>query len=339
MENLNKSPFVSIIIPIRNEATYIERSLNAVLSQDYPLEMMEIIVVDGMSTDNTKEIISKIKDRVSKIKIFILDNPLLITSKALNIGLVQCKGDVVIRIDGHCEIAPDYVKKCLEVLEKTGADCVGGLQYAIGENFVSNVIAYAMRAPFGVGNSRFHYAKKPGWVDTVYLGAYPKDVFKRIGAFDEELVRSQDSEFNLRLIQAEGKIWLDPSIRSRYYNRQTLRSLWSQYFNYGIYKMRVIQKRKSFRCRQVVPPLFVLAFTISLIASIFMKKASLVLTVIIPYAVANILVSLWYTKKKPYLMPILSIVFFIMHYAWGLGFIYGLWKWGNLWLTKKQSLG
>ncbi|MCM8787201.1 MAG: glycosyltransferase family 2 protein [Candidatus Omnitrophica bacterium] len=321
-------PFVSIIMPIRNEKNFIEKSLTAVLNQDYPIDKMEIIVVDGCSCDGTKEIATKCMAKNPKFKIFLLDNHSKIVPTALNIGLRQAKGDVIIRVDGHCEIAKDYVRRCIEVLQETGADCVGGLQRAVGHRWMGRVIALATSSPFGVGNARFHYDERPGWVDTVYLGAYRREVFDRIGGFDEELVRNQDDEFNFRLTQAGGKIWLDPSILSIYYSRSNLKDLWKQYFQYGYWKVRVFQKRGAIASlRQIIPAIFVLALLGSLILSLITHNIFYFLTIFAPYIILNLLFTLWIARKEPFTLFLLPLCFLTLHLSYGLGFLFGLFVW------------
>ncbi len=246
------SQIVSVIMPVRNEARYIRRSLGAVLAQDYLPQNMEVLIVDGMSDDGTRGIIRsmledlKIARRVSSPvqNINIIDNPSRTVSAGFNSALRRARGAVIVRVDGHCEILPDYIRCCVEVLERTGAQCVGGPMAAVGESWVSRGIALALSSFFGVGGAPFRLSsKRQGYVDTVAFGAYRREVFDKLGGFDEDLVRNQDDEFNFRLIQAGGRIWLDPSIRSVYYSRAGLRSLWRQYFQYGFYKVLVIRKR------------------------------------------------------------------------------------------------
>jgi GT2 family glycosyltransferase len=212
---------------------------------------------------------------------------------------------------------------------------VGGLQYAAGHGWVGRAIALATSSPFGVGDSHFHYNDKPGWVDTVYLGAYRREVFDRIGGFDEELVRNQDDEFNFRLIQSGGKIWLDPSIRSVYYSRANLRSLWKQYFEYGLYKVRVIQKRKAVPSwRHLVPATFVLALLLAFLLALLTGQPLWVLVVAGPYTVANIIASLRAARRDWNTLPLLPVAFSVLHLSYGLGFLLGLWKWRNKWHEK-----
>ncbi len=255
-------PFVSVIMPIRNEREFITQTLCAVLSQDYPQNRFEVIVVDGMSTDGTREIVKTLTQ--GKINAHVLDNPALTVPFALNQGIRASRGDVIFRVDGHTVIEADYLRRSLQVLEETGADDVGGPMRAVGTSFVARAISIAVSSPFGVGGAWFRYANRAGWTDTVWLGAYRRDVFDRVGYFDEELSRNQDDEFDFRLVRAGGRIWLDPQIRSIYYSRPTLAALWQQYFDYGYWKVRVVQKhRRPASWRHVVPAFLVMGLTFS----------------------------------------------------------------------------
>ncbi len=344
--------FVTIVMPIRNEAPFIERSLRAVLAQDYPCGLVEVIAVDGMSQDGTVDIVKKMidayearnsnygADRVvsegdgggeykGSFEKRILNNGSRIVPAALNIGLRHAHGKVIIRVDGHCQIEGDYVGKCVEALERTEADCVGGPMVTVGETWIARAIAAAQSSFFGVGGVAFRTGCKQGtYVDTVAFGAYRREVFDRIGAFDEELVRNQDDEFNFRLIQAGGKIWLDPSIRSIYYSRSSLKGLWQQYFEYGLYKVRVIQKRGAVpSLRHLVPAGFVLAFAFSIILAIITSQPFWSLSVIGPYSLANIAASFWAGRKDWATLPLLPVTFVILHGSYGLGFLWGFWRW------------
>ena len=355
MSSAERCPFVTVIMPIRNEAAYIARSLGAVLAQDYPPERMEVLVVDGMSDDGTREVIANLQVRNPQSAIRILDNPARIVPTALNLGLRHARGEVVIRVDGHCEIAPDYVRRCVEALQETGADSVGGVCWHVrpvrargirlqetgadsvggvwattgGETFTARAVALAQSAWFGVGGVAFRVGRRtPGCVDTVPFGAYRREVFDRIGGFDEELVRNQDDEFNFRLTQAGGKIWLDPSIRSIYYSRASLRGLWRQYFQYGLYKVRVIQKRRGIPSwRHLVPAVFVLGLVGSLFLALVTRQPLWALGVAGPYVGANVAASLWTARHDPRALPFLPLAFVTLHLAYGLGFLWGLWRW------------
>lgn len=341
-------PFVSIIMPIRNEARYISDCLKSILNQDYPPHLLEVLVVDGMSNDETREIVrgfihseeegekrnqaSSVDTTGGKPAIVLLDNPGRIVPSAFNIGLQHAKGEIIIRVDGHCRIDHDYVRRCVELLRTKGADNVGGLMRGEGQSFAARVISLATSSPFGVGGARFHYAQTAGWVDTVYLGAYRREVFARIGGFDEELVRNQDDEFNFRLTQSGGKIWLDPSIQVTYYVRSNFRTLWRQYFQYGFYKVRVIQKRRQVASwRHMVPASFVAALAFTIILSLISGHKFWGFLVAGPYLAANILASIWTARRDWETIRLLPLAFFILHFAYGSGFLWGLWRWRHKW--------
>ncbi len=262
----------------------------------------------------------------NKWNIRLIDNPAHIVPTALNRGLRAAQGQIIIRVDGHALIAPDYVRRCVEALSATGADDVGGPMRAEGVSYMAKAIATATSSPFGVGSARFHYTEKAGWVDTVYMGAYRREVFDRIGLFDEELVRNQDDEFNFRLIRAGGKIWLDPQIRSTYFSRSTLRALWKQYFEYGFWKVRVIQKHgRPASWRHLVPVAFVLALFGAALASAAMQSALWILAIALPYLFVSFVATLWVSVRKGWrYFPLLPVAFATMHFAYGGGFLVGV---------------
>lgn len=329
------SQYVSILIPIWNETDHIKRSLSAVLTQDYPGDCMEILIADGMSTDDTRDKIRLIVDSPSYV--LIIDNPGQIVPTGLNIALRQAKGEIIIRVDGHTVIAPDYVRQCVETLQRTQADNVGGRMNAIGSNPFGKAVALATSTPFGVGGARFHYSDKEEWVDTVYMGAWPRSVFENIGLFDEELVRDQDDEFNYRLLENGGKILLSPNIKSSYTVRSSLLALWRQYNQYGFWKVRVLQKHpRQMRPRQFVPPVFVLSLLSSLLLALFIPMGRWVFVLITGvYLLANLTASVWTASKRGWrYLPLLPVVFSILHLSYGLGFLVGLVRFAHRWGDK-----
>jgi cellulose synthase/poly-beta-1,6-N-acetylglucosamine synthase-like glycosyltransferase len=331
--------YISLLLPIRNEAAYIEQGLLAILAQDYPANSMEILIADGMSTDNTRSLIRDFAVLHPQLQIYILDNPGEIVPTGINIALRQAKGEIIIRVDGHTLIAPDYVRQCVEALQRTHADNVGGKMNAIGSNPFGKAVALATSTPFGIGGGRFHYSDTEEWVDTVYMGAWPRRVFDEIGLFDEELVRDQDDEFNYRLRENGGRILLSPAIRSEYTVRSTPSALWRQYFQYGYWKVRVLQKHhRQMSLRQFVPPVFVLA----LIGSAFLALSSILrpLSLVIPlfYLVANLGASFLTASKRRWgAFPLLPIIFAILHLSYGLGFLVGLVRFANRWGDKQTA--
>ena len=330
-------PFVSVIMPIRNEEGFIADSLGAVLAQDYPPDRMEVLIADGMSTDATRDIIAKTAAAHPEISVYVLDNPRKIVPTAFNIALAQARGEVIVRVDGHTIIAPDYIRECVAALERSGADNVGGRMNPVGRTPFGEAVALATSSPFGVGGARFHYSDREEWVDTVYMGCWPREVFERIGPFDEEFVRNQDDEFNYRLRASGGKILLSPRIKSIYYNRSTLRSLWQQYYQYGMYKVRVMQKHgQQMRIRQFVPPLFVLALFGSTLGTALHPSGWILLAGVAgSYGLANFAASLLTARHAGWRHLLrLPIVFATLHLGYGAGFLAGMIRFGGRFLRR-----
>jgi succinoglycan biosynthesis protein ExoA len=327
-------PSVSVIMPIRNEAGFIEESLGAVLAQDYPGQL-EALVVDGMSDDGTRQIVQAITAEGAHVR--LLDNPHHIVPAAINLGAQAAHGEIIVRVDGRSIIPPDYVRRCVELLRQTGAWNVGGMQVPVARAPVGQVIAAAMLSPFGAGPAKFRFATQPQPVDTVYLGTWPRDVFLRVGGFDERLVRNQDYEFNIRLRQAGGMIYFAPDLRVDYYGRETLRGLWQQYLQYGIWKARVIKIHPaSFRPRQGAAPALVAGLVIGLMLALLGPPWSWVyLAGVAVYLVAVMAFSVSQAARQGlrmwWLMP---MVFLTLHLAWGLGFWAGVWRW---WIRGQGS--
>lgn len=327
-------PLVSVLVPIRNEESSIKATLSAMLAQDYPADRIEIIVADGMSSDQTRQIINR---QSAGKNVRIVDNPGRIVPTGLNAALQIAHGRIIVRVDGHTLVAPDYVRQCVEALERTNADNVGGRMDARGQGRFGEAVAVATSTPFGVGGARFHYSDREEWVDTVYMGAWRREVFEKIGLFDEELVRDQDDEFNYRLREHGGKILLNPKIKSVYTNRSTPRALWKQYFQYGFWKVRVLQKHpRQMSLRQFVPLLFTAALISSLLLALFVSKGWIALVLVAgSYLLANLTASLTTAAKRGWRhLALLPVSFAILHLSYGLGFLAGLIKFWNRWGDK-----
>ncbi len=349
MSTLTADPFVTIILPVRNESPCIERGLQAVLAQDYPANRMEILIADGMSTDNTQTIIRDFVKRYPDLRIYILDNPRKIVPTGMNIALHQAKGDVIIRVDGHCIIAPDYVRKCVEHIKNDHVDGVGGPMESIGETQMAKSIAIGMSSPFGVGNSAFRTTSgKSMLVDTVPFPAYTRQIIERVGLYDEELVRNQDDEYNYRIRKAGGNILLADDVRSKYFSRASLKGLWRQYYQYGYWKVRVLQKHPlQMSLRQFAPPAFALTLLVSFLLAVlpflfpppspssvpFLRLLSLVVP--LAYLLANLLASIYTASKRGWrYLPYLPLIFAILQLSYGIGFLVGLIKFWNRWGDK-----
>jgi succinoglycan biosynthesis protein ExoA len=332
------SPLVSVIMPVRNEAHYIARSLGAVLAQDYPADRMEVMVVDGMSTDDTREIVESM--RAGSPRVQLIDNTRRIAPTALNAAIARARGEILVRVDGHCEIERDYVRRCVEHLRNDRVDGVGGPLQTIGESFVAGCVAVAMSSTFGVGDSAFRtVSNKTMLVDTIAFPAYTRNIIERVGPFDEELARNQDDDYNYRLRKIGARVLLAADVRSRYYSRSSIHSLWRQYFQYGYWKVRVMQKHpRQMRPRQFVPPLFVAALLLSLAAAplSFILGSWFAWPFVLAagsYALANLAASISITvKRRDWRLPgLLPIAFGVLHVSYGLGFLVGLIKFRNRW--------
>jgi len=326
-------PFVSVIMPIRNEAGTIERCLRSVLDQDYPPGLIEVLVADGESDDGTRAIVRRVADQFPTATVTVVDNPTQRVPGGLNRALEMARGDVIVRVDGHSLIPSTYVSRCVELLASTGADNVGGPITAVpAPTLTARTIALAVSSPFGVGNVAFRTTDRSGWVDTVPFGCWHRSLFERVGTFDEELVRNQDDEFNFRIVQAGGRVWLDPSLRTEYEPRATFRALWHQYFEYGFYKVRVLQKRGTLASpRQAVPGVFVAALFSSAAVSVVRRRPAPLAFVAVPYVVASAGAAASTARDDRATAALLPVAFAVLHVAYGTGFLSGLWRYRRAW--------
>lgn len=324
---------------MRNEAKFIACSLSAVLNQDYPSEQIEIIVADGMSTDGTRQIVESFKDNYPNVR--LIDNVGQIVPTALNAAIAEARGDIIVRVDGHCRIERDYVRNCVNHLLNDGVDGVGGSLTTVGETLMATAIAEGMSSHFGVGNSAFRtITGKTMLTDTVAFPTYTRTILERGGFFDEELVRNQDDEYNYRLREIGAKILLAADVRSTYYSRSSLRSLWKQYYQYGSWKVRVMQKHpRQMRLRHFIPFLFVLCLMTSLVVlTIFNWGKWVACFVVGSYVFAVLLSSILIAVRKGWrLFPLLLPTFPTLHLAYGVGFLTGLLKFRNRWLDREST--
>jgi succinoglycan biosynthesis protein ExoA len=325
MDRETTLPMVSIIVAMRNEEGFIERCLDSLAAQDYPHELLEVLVLDGRSTDRSREIVSALRDSVPHLR--LLDNEKRVSPAAFNIGIGEARGDVVTIISAHSYLAPDYVSRCVEYLHRTGADCAGGPIETVGEKDTARAIALAMSSPFGVGDAVFRYSEQEQYVDTLAFGAYRRDVFERVGLFDEELVGSEDDEFNYRLRSQGGKLFLAPAIRSFYYGRSSFGDLCRQYFAYGRGKVRVMRRHPGqTRLRHLIPSLFVLCLLVSGVLGLFSPWFALLFGVVAAcYVLASLLFALRIASREGWrYLPLLLLAFACLHLSYGTGFLVGV---------------
>ncbi|REJ78543.1 MAG: glycosyltransferase family 2 protein [Acidobacteria bacterium] len=332
-------PLVSVIMPVYNEAEYIENGIRSLLAQTYPIARMEVIVADGMSSDRTREIVEGIASN-TELAIKVVDNPGRIAPTGLNCALRRARGSIIVRIDGHCEVDRYYVSNCVRLLSEAKADGVGGPIETIGEGVVAESIALAMSSVFGVGGSAFRTVDdREMYTDTVAFPGYTREIIERAGAFDEELVRNQDDEYNYRIRKLGGKILLSPSIRSRYYSRSTLYSLWRQYFQYGYWKVRVLQLHpRQMSLRQFIPFVFVLSLVVLSLAAAFTTAGKWLFgATVVSYLALNLAASVYAAGRRVALIPFVALSFLILHLSYGFGSMFGLFAFRGRWRDHDKS--
>jgi len=320
-------PFVSIAIPCRNEAGYIAGCLDSILAGDYPLRRLEILVVDGLSGDGTRDILRTYAAGHSCIT--VLDNHQLSTPAALNLAIRSASGSVIIRMDAHVLYPPDYVRRLVEALEETGADNVGGVLETVPANDTptARAIALGLSHPFGVGNSHFRTGTAHRReVDTVPFGCYRRETFDRIGLFDEELVRNQDDELNFRLIARGGRVLLLPEVTCRYFARRSFGQVARMYYQYGYFKPLVARKvGRIMTVRQLVPSMLVAALLGSASVSLWMPEAAAILVALVAiYGGFVLACSIAATGSDLRCGLALAAVFPTLHFSYGIGFIRGI---------------
>jgi len=327
--NQQQFPFVSIIIPVRNEEEYIKACLDRVFSQNYPKEQMEIIVVDGMSEDRTIKIVEEYAIQQGKgdgLKVVLKQNPKKTPYAGVNIGILAATGEIIARVDARAILPQDYIAKCVSTLLETGADNVGGMQLQIGKSLIQKAIAIATNHWFGTGGAKFRSGKKSGFVDTVYLGCFRREIFNRVGLFDESgPVISEDAEMNYRIRKAGGKVYFNKDIVVQYWAKENLCDLWKQYFIYGGAKAHTFLKIKRFTAfRQFFPLIFIFLFFILVLLAIF-NKIFLVPAALMSfgYVAVDVIVSLMLAIKNRTLkfFPMLLLIFPTIHLAWVSGFL------------------
>jgi len=319
---------LSVIVPIYNEEHYIAQCLDSILRQDYQKNELEILLVDGMSKDKTRQIIVEYIAKYSFIR--LLDNPKRIAPCAMNIGIRESKGDVIIRLDAHVIFPGNYFSELVSNLDKLKADNVGGIcrTLPVRDTLVCNSIAAVLSSSFGMGNSYFRVgAKEVMEVDTVPFGCFHRDLFDRIGFFDEELVRNQDDEFNGRIIKHGGKIYLLPQLVMDYYARDTEKKVFKMFYQYGVFKPLVNKKLGSpATLRQFFPLLFVLGLIVGLVLCFFLKWVRpLYLAVVLLY----ILLATYFSIKDSRNIKRILVqnwTYFVVHFGYGWGYITGLVK-------------
>ena len=321
------TPFVSIVMPIRNEIGFIKNSINAVICQNFPKDKMEILIVDGESDDGTYEIIKVLEEKYNRIKLF--NNPKKIVSSALNIGINRSKGNIIIRVDGHTTIDKNFINENIKLLnDHPEAWAVGGPIVHRGRNDFAKGVAITMSSWFGIGNANHRKENYKGYAEGAVFPAIRKSVFDKIGLFDERFVRNQDDEFNYRIIKSGGKIFISPTVLHNYYVRESPDKLWRQYLQYRYWKIAIMKKHKRpISLRHLVPLLFLLYITLMVTILVFKNKWEFVIA--LPLLIYISLLSLHIIKSLLKSFNIFIAIFsgisaLIIHLSYGWGTLLGL---------------
>jgi succinoglycan biosynthesis protein ExoA len=323
-------PIVSIIIPCYNEQETIASLLTAIYHQTYPLQLIEVIVADGMSNDNTLRVIETFIADHPDLTIRIIENPERVIPKALNRAIEAARGNIIVRLDAHSLPSVDYVERCVAALEQKLGENVGGMWEieAGAQTWIARSIAVAAAHPLGVGDARYRVGGKAQYVDTVPFGAFWKSLFERMGKFNENLLTNEDYEFNTRIRLNGGRIWFDPAIRTKYFARKNLVELARQYWRYGYWKAKMLQiYPKTLRWRQLLPPLFVLSLIILLFLSPFLSVARYAFIFVVSvYLLLLFGIGLQQAirRNRVYLFVGLPLSMATMHLAWGSGFLWSI---------------
>jgi succinoglycan biosynthesis protein ExoA len=326
------NPIVSVIVPCYNEEGTIGLLLDAISQQSFPLQDIEVVIADGLSTDNTRGVIEKFSQAHPELKIQVVDNAKRVIPAAINIALDHAQGKVVIRLDAHSIPHRNYIQRCLEVLDETGAANVGGVWVIkpATNTWIAHAIARAASHPFGAGDARYRFGGTAGEVETVPFGAFQREWMDRVGGFDETLLTNEDYEYNHRIKQSGGLIWYDPSIQSVYFARDNLRSLMQQYLRYGYWKAVMLSRNPaSIRWRQALPALFVLGTLILVLLGIWFPWGRLFLAGYLgTYLLVTIIAgTIEAVRNKDYGLVLgFPLALWTMHFSWGSAFLWSVFR-------------
>ena len=323
---------VSIIVPCYNEENTIQLLLDAILKQDFPIEQMEVVIADALSTDATRERIAEFIQEKPQLQVNVVDNEKRTIPAAVNAAAEAARGTYLVRVDAHSMPYPNYVSTSLQELQAGKGANVGGVwEIRPGaDTKIARIIAKAAGTPLAVGDARYRYSDKAGVVDTVPFGSFRRDQFFAVGGFDESLLANEDYEFNVRIRNAGGKIWFNPDIRCVYFARKDLGELAKQYWRYGFWKWRMLKRYPgTIRWRQALPPLFVLGNILGIIASFFSPVlAWIYLSVLGFYLMILLLEGIRKAIKEKDFAFVLGLpaAIMTMHFCWGAGFLYSAMK-------------
>ncbi len=322
------NPSVSIIVPCYNEEKTIRHLLEAILGQTYPRESMELVISDGLSTDRTRAVIAAFQAEHPDLTVRVTDNAARTIPSGLNQAIRESRGEIIVRLDAHSMPIPEYVERCVAAHESGKGDNIGGVWEicAGADTWAAKSISFAAAHPLGVGDAMYRLNAKAGAVDTVPFGSFRRSLIEKIGAFDETLLSNEDYEFNTRVRESGGVVWLDPSIRSVYFSRSTFGKLAAQYWRYGFWKFKMLQRYPhTLRWRQALPPVFVLSLFALIVLSLPLPFARFLLAAqalgyFFVLGLAGLKLS--FEKKTGFLLFGLPLAITVMHLSWGAGFLW-----------------
>ncbi|APR76277.1 Succinoglycan biosynthesis protein exoA [Minicystis rosea] len=336
---LPERPTCSIIIPCLNEEPYIESVVRRAMTQHYPTSLVEILVCDGGSTDETRAIVMRLSAEDPRVA--LIDNPGRYPSAGMNEGIRRARGAVIVRMDAHADYAPDYVSSAVDALRRTGATTAGGAARARPRNEFQRALCAALSSPLGVGGSAYRDPSREGFVESVWSGAFRREVFERVGLFDAEARTNEDAELNQRIIEAGGTVYLSRDIVSFYYPRASLRALAKQYFAYGSGRARtLLRRRRMLSPRPLVPFAAVTTFALLAVLSLFTPMARALLALALGAYTGVVLAEAVRVARRTEMavLPRLLVIFPTMHMTHGLGVWVGLYRWTGTTLPEPERL-
>lgn len=314
---------VSVIIPAYNEENAIIPCLESLIDGDYPLDKLEFIIADGNSSDRTLEVLREFASENKNVAVKIVNNAFKTQGYGLNIAIenADIRSEIILRADAHSIYPQNYILDCVKTLLKVDADNAGGVMVPVGKTPFQKAVAFCMSHPIGVGNAKFHLGGYSGFVDTVYLGCFKKNIFEKVGLFDPMMTPNEDAELNLRILKSGGKIYLNSNIRVEYFPRNTMKKLIIQYVRYGRGRCRTFKKHGKFTSfRQIIPPLWVMLTLFFIIGIASVSK--LFAIPLLMYFFILLSVSIKGAMRNKDISILMSPICFIaMHYSWGAGFI------------------
>lgn len=312
-----------MVIALRNEKGYIEKCLESLLAQTYDPACYEVLAYDGGSTDGSREYLQQMAREDPRVQVF--DNEKIVAAAGWNAGFRRAKGKYVVMMGGHAYVEADFLAQNVAILETEDTPCAGGIVQAIGEDFKSKAIASAFNHPFGVGNAKYRYGREKCRVETINFGTYRKSVVDAVPPINEEIKRGEDWEYNYQIVRKFGKMVFSPEIRVYYFSRATYKNLWRRQFDAGFYKLDIIRKYpSSLLLRHLVPFLFAAAVLLGPLLLLLGLPPLLLAGFWGIYLTGNLGTALRIAWRQDIrYFPYLVWAFFVMHFAYGLGFFLG----------------